>query len=70
MKKATVIFDGRGPSGNIYYIIGMVRDELRKQRRINDFNTMRDRVFESKSYKEALAIIREYVDLIDISEQS
>lgn len=69
MKKATVIFDSRGSSGNIYYIVGKARDELRKQRRITDFNTMRDRVFESHSYVEALDIIKEYVDLIDISEQ-
>ena len=68
MEKATVIFDSRGPSGNIYYIIGMARDELRKQRRIIDFNNMRDRVFESNSYEEALGIIKEYVNLIDIRQ--
>jgi len=49
-------FTQRGEAGNA----------LRKQRRINDYNTMRDRVFASGSYAEALEIIREYVDLVDL----
>ena len=53
-------------SGNIFWILGAAKNELQKQRRITDYNTMRDRVCESKSYEEALAIIREYVELIDL----
>lgn len=53
-------------SGNIFWILGEVSAVMKKQRRITEFNTMRDRVFEAQSYEEALAIIREYVELIDL----
>ena len=43
----------------------MVRDELRKQRRINDYNELWSKVQLSKSYEEALGYIREVVTLID-----
>lgn len=64
--KSVIYFKSQGQSGNIYYILGMVQRELRKQRRINDFNELRDKVYNSKSYDEALSVIREYVDLIDL----
>lgn len=66
MKKSIVNFDSYGPSGNIFHILGLVRNELRKQRRIIDYNDCWERVQKSNSYEEALKIIREYVDLIDI----
>ncbi len=66
MQKAVVKFNGNGPSGNIYCILGAVRNELRKQRRILDYNEMWERVQTSNSYEDALKIIREYVDLIDL----
>ena len=66
MKKPTVRFCSRGESGNIFYILGLVRREMQKQRRITEYNDLRDRVSASGSYAEALAIIREYVDLIDV----
>lgn len=65
MKKEKIEFSSSGESGNIYCIIGLAQRALRKQQRITDYNTMRDRVFESKSYADALTVIREYVDLID-----
>ena len=65
MKKQTVYFKSGGESGNIYHIIALVRNTLRKQRRIADFNELLSRVQNSHSYKEALKIIREYVDLKD-----
>lgn len=65
MKKVKVEFSSSGESGNIYYIIGLAQRALRKQQRITDYNKMRDRVFESKRYADALTVIREYVDLID-----
>lgn len=64
-KRKTVLFDRDGPSGNIYYVIGLARNVLQMQGRITDFNIMRDRVFNSKSYEDALKIINEYVKLID-----
>lgn len=66
MKKERVEFDSNGPSGNIYHILGLVQRALKKQQRITDYNTMRDRVFECKSYKNSLEVIREYVDLVDM----
>ena len=61
-----VKFQSSKESGNIFWILGAARNELQKQRRITDYNIMRDRVCESKSYEEALKIIREYVELIDL----
>lgn len=68
MKKGTVYYDSKGPSGNIYHILGLVRQEMRKQRRITEFNECRDKVFDSQSYEDALAVINEYVDLVDTSK--
>lgn len=66
MQKAVIHFCSRGESGNIYWLIGAAQVELHKQQRITDYNTMRDRILNgADSYEEALAIIREYVDLID-----
>ena len=66
MDRPTIYFDRSGPSGNIYAILGAVSQELRKQRRYTDFNNLRDRVFEAQSYEEALQIIGETVDLVEI----
>ena len=66
MQKAVIHFRRHGESGNIYWLIGAAQVELHKQQRITDYNTMRDRILSgADSYEEALAIIREYVDLID-----
>ena len=66
MPKAVIHFRSRHESGNIYWLIGAAQVELHKQQRITDYNTMRDRILNgADSYEEALAIIREYVDLID-----
>ena len=59
-------FQSTKESGNIFWILGAASAELKKQRRITDFNVMRDRVFEASSYDDALAIIREYVELVDL----
>ncbi|MFI3167121.1 MAG: hypothetical protein R3Y32_03285 [Bacillota bacterium] len=66
MKKPIVLIYSKGESGNTFHILGLCQKQLRKQRRINDYNEMRDRVFDSKSYANALKIIREYVDLVDM----
>jgi len=66
MKKEKVEYSRRGPSGNIYHIIGKANLALRKQHRIIDYNEMWERVQNSHSYDEALAIIGEYVELVEI----
>ena len=65
MEKPRVEFSSRGPSGNIYYILGLVREALRKQNRYTDYNNLRDKVCSSASYMDALHIIRDVVDLVD-----
>ena len=52
--------------GNIFFILGMCQRELRKQRRINDYNEMWEKVQKSGSYDEALKIIGETVELIRV----
>lgn len=59
-------YDSQGESGNIYHILAQCQKALRKQYRIDDYNTLRDRVYESKSYEDALAIVSEYIDLIEV----
>ena len=66
MNKPRVEFHSRGPEGNIYFILGKTRDILRRNRRINDYNDLWERVQKSKSYPAALAEIRKTVDLIDL----
>lgn len=63
MNKPIVKFNRSKETGNIFYILSKVRVELQKQRRINDFNELWDRMQGSKSYDEALGFIRQYVDL-------
>jgi hypothetical protein len=65
MQKPTIHFRSRHESGNIFVILALVRREMQKQRRITDYNNLRDRVTHSHDYREALAIIRETVNLID-----
>lgn len=65
MKRPIVYFTSTGATGNIFAILGATRIELQRQRRITEYNEIRDRVMNSHSYVEALAIIREVVDLVD-----
>lgn len=66
MARPTVEFHSSSAEGNIYYILGKVRDALRKQRRINDYNELWERVQKSGNYPNALAEIRKIVDLTDL----
>ena len=61
--KIVVHYDTNGPSGNIFYILGNVKNALRKERRIQDWNDCLERVQNCHSYEEALKIINEYVIL-------
>lgn len=69
MRKPMIFFSREAESGNIFYILGMVQKAMRKQNRIDAFNSLRDRVFASGSYEEALRILREEVDLVCIDEE-
>lgn len=65
MTKPVVTYNPRGESGNIFFILAKVRDALRKQRRIKDYNDCWEKVQQCKSYEDALKVIREYVELIE-----
>lgn len=64
-KKKAIHFHSRGESGNIYALLAKVSAHMLKQKRIPEFNDLRDRVYTAGSYETALAILREEVDLID-----
>lgn len=64
--KTTITISKSGPTGNIYCVLGLVQKEMRKQQRINDYNEARDKVFASKSYKDALTILRELVNIVEV----
>ena len=65
MKKPVLMYNSRGPSGSIYWIIGQVRRIMQKQGRIIAYNELWERVQHAGSYKEALEIISEEVTLLD-----
>ncbi len=69
MKKPIIKINSDGEQGNIFYILALASNALRRQYRIADYNELRDRVYNSKNYKEALAIVREYVEIVDIDNQ-
>ena len=67
MEKPMLEIDISGPDGNIYVIMGLVMQILRKRRRYTDWNNLRDAITSSKSYANALREINKVVELIDIS---
>ena len=69
MKKPQLAIDISGPDGNIYAVLAKVMQILGKQQRKSDFNKVKEKVFNSKSYSKALCEINEVVKLIDISEE-
>lgn len=64
MKKAEIHFQSHGPSGNVYAIMGMVRQQMQKERRITDWNNAWEQI-QKTDHAGALAIMRELVNLID-----
>ena len=62
--KAEVHFRSRHETGNIFWIMEQVRDIMRKERRITDWNNAWERI-QKTDYAGALAIMRELVDLVD-----
>ena len=65
MNKPEVHFESCHESGNIYFVMGLVREALRNAHRITEWNKLRDQILSSGSYEEALAHIQEHVNLID-----
>lgn len=66
-KKPLVYIDIDGPDGNVLFMLSKVREALRIERRINDYNELRDRVLQSR-YPQGIYQMSELVEFIDISE--
>ena len=66
-KKPLVYIDIDGPDGNVLFMLSKVRDALRKERRINDYNELREKVLQSR-YPQGIYQMSELVEFIDISE--
>ena len=64
MPKAEIHFHSCGPSGNVYAIMSMVRDQMRREHRPTDWNNAWERI-QKTDYAGAIAIMRELVDLVD-----
>ena len=52
-----------GSDGNVFAIVGSVSKCLKMAGQPDKAKEMADKVFDSKSYQEALTIVREYVDV-------
>jgi hypothetical protein len=63
-EKAEIHFRSRHETGNIYWILGAVRMQMQKERRITDYNNAWERV-QQTDYAVAIEILRELVNLID-----
>ena len=66
-EKPKLVIDIDGPDGNVLFMLSKVREALRKERRINDYNELRDKVLQSR-YPQGIYQMSELVDFIDISE--
>ena len=68
MKKPKVTISSRGAGGNIFAILGEVQRAMRKEQMISGYNDLRDDVLSSGSYEQAIARIRQTVDLVDVDK--
>ena len=66
-KKPLVYIDIDGPDGNVLFMLVKVKNILLKERRINDYNELRDKVLQSR-YPQGIYQMSELVEFIDISE--
>jgi len=67
-QKPIIEYSVHGETGNIFWILGQLRDIMRKQRRIDAFNQIWDRVQKAGSYDTALKIISEEAELREVDE--
>ena len=61
-----VRFSRKGSSGNIFVILATASDCLKEKGSHKEAEEMRQRVLSSGSYEEALSVIDEYVDLMEV----
>lgn len=65
MDKPEVHFQSVHDTGNIYFILFLVRKELQRLNRVSEYDGIKQEVFQSDSYSKALQTIRKKVKLID-----
>ena len=66
MKKQTIKFCRTDSTGNIFDITGRVSAELKKAGKNAEAKNMAERIWQAESYDDALKIINEYVDLVEV----
>ena len=64
MEKKTIYFESNGESGNIFAILGQVKEIITKEQFEECFQAVKS----CNSYYEALDVIEEYVHLEDLSK--
>lgn len=57
-----------GSDGNIFNLVAIASKTLKTNGLVNEAQEMSKKVFASSSYEEALQIITEYVEPIDVNE--
>lgn len=60
--KAAII----GADGNVFNLIGICSKSIKKAGYDKEANEMSERIFKSKSYDEALAIMCEYIEPVEV----
>lgn len=63
---ARVCFDRNGPSGNIFMVLGRAHDVLRAEGKRKEADEMFNRATQQDSYDDALNVVREYVELVEV----
>ena len=64
-----IVFCRTAQSGNVFWILGMAKKILMKDGRKAEAIQMQERVCNSGSYEDALEIMSEYVELVEVDEQ-
>ena len=57
-----------GADGNIFNLVAIASKTLKTNGLVNEAQEMSKRVFNSSSYEEALQIITEYIEPVDVNE--
>lgn len=70
MGKPVIMYDSKGASGHIFWLLAETRKALTKESGtagLAKFEVLQRRVFSAKRYEDALEIIGEAVELVDMS---
>jgi hypothetical protein len=64
MPKTDVVCELIGKDGNIFYLMGIVRHDLKRAGHQDLAKEMTSRLEDCRSYDQALALIQEYVEVV------